>query len=49
MGSVRSNVGSLFISSRVNADHTRDAITDSGPTGPGIFYARARAIGFSKS
>jgi hypothetical protein len=31
-----------LISSHVNTDRHRDAITDSGPTGPGIFYTHAR-------
>jgi len=38
---------SALISSPVNADHARDAITDSGPTGPGIFYTRAQLAFYS--
>lgn len=35
-----------LISSRVNAQRQRDAITDSGPTGPGIFYTRCAQLAF---
>ena len=36
-----------LISSHVNTDRHRDAITDSGPTGPGIFYTRAQLAFYS--
>ena len=36
-----------LISSRVNTDRQRDAITDSGPTGPSIFYTRAQLAFYS--
>jgi len=36
-----------LISSHVNTERQRDAITDSGPTEPGIFYTRAQLAFYS--